>query len=46
MEFMEHTIFYVMYDRIRKQEARDLRLALKSHEGEFTWISNNVEQLY
>lgn len=46
MEFMEHTNFYVMCDRIRKQEARELRLALKAHEGEFTWSSNNDEQLY
>lgn len=46
MEVMVHSNFYAMCDKIRKQEARELRLALKAHGGEFTWIDNDDEQLY
>ena len=45
MEYMKHTNFYAMYNEIRKKEADELRLALKAHGGEFTWIDdNNIEQ--
>lgn len=48
MEYMEHSNFYAMCDKIRKQEARELHSALNAHGGEFTWIDddNDEEQLY
>lgn len=48
MEYMEHSNFYAMCDKIRIQEAQELHLALKAHGGEFTWIDddNDEEQLY
>ena len=38
MEYMEHSNFYAMCDKIRKMEARELHLALEAHGGEFVWI--------
>lgn len=48
MEYMEHSNFYAMCDKIRKMEARELRLALEAHGGEFVWIDdeNDEEELY
>ena len=48
MEYMEHSNFYAMCDKIRKMEARELHLALEAHGGEFVWIDdeNDEEQLY
>lgn len=48
MEYMEHSNFYAMCDKIRKMEARELHLALEAHGGEFVWINdeNDEEELY
>lgn len=48
MEYMEHSNFYAMCDKIRKMEARELHLALEAHGGEFVWIDdeNDEEELY
>jgi len=48
MEYMEHSNFYAMCDKIRKMEAKELKLALKAHGGEFVWIDdeNDEEELY
>ena len=48
MEYMEHSNFYAMCDKIRKKKARELHLALEAHGGEFVWIDdeNDEEQLY
>ena len=47
-EYMEHSNFYAMCDKIRKMEARELHLALEAHGGEFVWINdeNDEEELY
>ena len=48
MEYMEHSNFYAMCDKIRKMEARELKLTLEAHGGGFVWIDdeNDEEQLY
>ena len=48
MEYMEHSNFYAMCDKIRKKKARELHLALEAHGGEFVWIDdeNDEEELY
>ena len=48
MEYMEHSNFYAMCDKIRKMEARELHLALEAHGGVFVWIDdeNDEEELY
>ena len=45
MEYMKHTNFYAMYNEIRKKEADELRLALKAHGGEFTWIEHRTADI-
>lgn len=48
MEYIKYSDFHAMCDEIRKQEARELKLALKAHGGSFTWIDddNDEEELF
>lgn len=45
---MGHSDFYEMYNTIRKQEVKELQLALDAHGGSFIWIDDehDREQLY
>lgn len=48
MEYIKHSDFSAMCDKIRKMEAEELVLALQAHGGKFVWVDddNNEELLY